>query len=293
MDTKIFEKLLKYVTSAFASSRGQNVLKFASKNRAYYHIQSLFSTFIVEQMEAEIKKNLPTASTSISVSMDQVRYIVPFTLPKVLMGKLVTALITPNCQWKLRNSTWACCPYLSAPFMLALARTIAAVRGQSLRQYQIFMKKIGTTTLCHIVTLMLQEACILNTNLSPCLCPCPNQWTWSCHQLDAWPQNWLSPRWLDVNVTSHSGDLILFSRHQYHRTGTPAVFNTTNKNGPPKKTKPNLRFHLMFSTESVDITAESEETVSLHPSFTPVANTSKIPAKKVQRRSKRILERTR
>ena len=98
---------------------------------------------------------------------------------------------------------------------------------------------------------------------------------------------------VDVNVTSHSGDLILFARYQYHRTGTPAVFNTTNKNGPPKKTKPNLRFHLMFSTESVDITAESEETVSLHPSFTPVANTSKIPAKKVQRRSKRILERTR
>ena len=105
MDTKIFEKLLKYVTSAFASSRGQNVLKFASKNRAYYHIQSLFPAFIDEQMEAEIKKNLPILCLHLYPFQWIKSAIVPSALPKVLMGKLVTALITPNCQWKLRNST--------------------------------------------------------------------------------------------------------------------------------------------------------------------------------------------
>ena len=97
MDTKIFEKLLKYVTSAFASSRGQNVLKFASKNRAYYHIQSLFPAFIlVKQVEAEIRNSMPTAAASnISVSMDQVCYS-PFCFAQGIDGKISDHIDHPN-----------------------------------------------------------------------------------------------------------------------------------------------------------------------------------------------------
>ena len=158
---------------------------------------------------------------------------------------------------------------------------------------------------CHIVTLILQEACIPIANLSPCSCPCLNQQTWSCRQLDAWPQSWLSPRRISMSLAT------LVTSSCLPGTSITAL-ESLPSSIQPKKTKPNLRFHLMLSTDSVDITAESEETVSLHPSFTQmlsqcgspeetkkpkvgkkpkVANTSKIPAKVVQRRSQRISER--
>ena len=301
MDTKIFEKLLKYVTSSFASFRGQNVLKFASKNRAYYHIQSLFPAFIVKQMEAEIRNSMPTAAaSSISVSMDQVCYS-PFRFAQGIGGNISDRIDHPNLSVEVDKQHLSMLSQFIHAFHAGIGKDYCYCKGTILETVSdIHEKDWNGVTVPHSdfdtarslhsdrqpFTLFMPLSEPANLIMSSVGCMAPK----------------LSITKADVNVTCNSGDLILFAWHQYHRTGIPAIFNTTNKNGQPKKTKPNLRFHMMLSTDSVDITAESEETVSLHPSFTQmlsqcgspeetkkpkvgkkpkVANTSKKPANSV------------
>ena len=259
-----------YVTSTFASSRGQNVLKFASKNRAYYHIQSLFPASIVKQMEAEIKKSMSTAAaSSISVSMDQVSYS-PFRFAQGIDGEISDRIDHPKLSVQIEKQHLSMLSLFMRTFHAGIGKEYCYCKGTILETISDIRERDwnGNTvphsdfdsarslhSECQPFTFLfmpLSEPANLIMSSVGCMAPK------------------LTITKADVNVTCNSGDLILFAWHQYHRTGTPAVSNTrTNKNGQPKKTKPNLCFHLRCSrlADSVDITAETEETVSLHPSI--------------------------